>query len=405
MRRLCICVALLLSPLCAAQVTGTFSLDNSVFAVGDPVFLNLTISNEGDEPEQIVTADPYSFCSGYKIKISRNGSPRISCSQNWGGSCASGGITVGPHARRTERILLNYPDNSRGDMNPPIRLPGAYTVDAVRTISYGPPGVISNVFENPETTEVHQVFDIDVDGTRHVDSSKYAAFINQLASPDEQIRREAARTLATLAPPSLEPLLLTFATSKDYVLQESAPLALSNLASNASLAALAEMLTRTQPGTYESMSSAEYLGRTHDPKWFPVLLAFADRHAPIYLPYAAQSGGEAAIPALLARLRSTEPGVRTSAIYALGSTGSRAAVPVLISLLNVAIPSSENSSSDDAVTANAALEQLTHEYIDRSSPGPWVEQARQRWQQWWRAAGQNAKTYLPGECVADTELP
>jgi HEAT repeat protein len=77
----------------------------------------------------------------------------------------------------------------------------------------------------------------------------------------DQVRREAARTLATLAPPALEPLLLTFAISKDYVLKQFAPLALANLSTKASLSALAGMLLHTDPGTYEYMTAAENLGR------------------------------------------------------------------------------------------------------------------------------------------------
>ncbi len=390
---------------CTAQVTGAFSVDKSVFAHGEPVFLNLTLSNQGREPEEVITSDPYSFCSGYEIQISRQGSPHVACFRGYAGSCMSGAVTLAPHGSHTERILLNYPNNSQGDLNPPVSLPGDYTVDALRTIGFAPLGPGSNLFGSPNHTEVHQVFDLHVDETLEADPSIYAPFVQRLASGDDQVRREAARTLATLAPSALEPLLLTFATSKDHVLKQFAPLALANLSTKASLSALAEMLIHADPGTYESMSAAEYLGRTHDPKWLPILLDVADRHAGIYLSYAAQSGGEAAIPALLARMNSAKSDVRSSAIYALGNTGSRASIPLLIGLLRTSVNSNGENSTDVAAGANAALQQLTHHYVQRTLTGPWVEDARQHWQQWWLTERQDAKTYMPGECVPDTQLP
>lgn len=391
--------------MCTAQVIGTFSVEKFVFAPGEPVFLNLTLLNQGNEPEEVITSDPYSFCSGYQVRISRQGSPRVACFQGNGGSCMSGAITLAPHGSHTERILLNYPNNSQGDLNPPVSLPGDYTVDALRSIRYALLSPNWPLFENPSHTEVHQVFDLHVERTLEVSPSIYAPFVQQLASKDDQVRREAARTLATLAPPALEPLLLTFATSKDFVLKQFAPLALANLSTRTSLSALAEMLAHTEPGTYESLTAAEYLGRTHNPKWLPALLDVSDRHGAMYLSYAAQSGEEAAIPALLARLNSTEPGVRSSAIYALGNTGSRAAIPLLISLLKASVNPSGENSTDEAASANAALQQLTHHYVQRTLADPWVDVARQRWEEWWFTSGQAAKIYRPGECVPDTQLP
>jgi HEAT repeats len=390
---------------CAAQVTGIFSVDKSVFAPGEPVFLNLTLSNQGEESQEVVTTDPYSFCSGYRIQISHQGSPHVNCNQGYVGSCMSGVTTLAPHSSMTERILLNYPNDSQGDLNPPVNLAGDYTVDAVRTIGFAPLSPDSNVLENPDHTEIHQVFDLRIDAGRKADPSTYGPFVQQLASTDDEVRRDAARTLATLAPPALEPLLLTFATSKDNVLKQFAPLALANLSSEASLSALAGMLISTEPGTYEFMSAAEYLGRTHDPKWLPALLEVADQHGPMYLSYAAQSGGETAIPALLARMKSIGSDDRGNVIYALGSTGSRTAIPLLIDLLKRSIPPNDQISLNDAANANAALQQLTHRYVERSQTGAWVDTVRQHWQRWWLTSGRDAKTYLPGECVPDIELP
>src|SRR5580698_4347606 len=405
MPRLWIFVALLVPSVCRAQVTGTFSLDKTTFARGEPVFLRLTLHNDGDEPEEIRTADPYSFCSDYEIHITREGSPNPACSQGYGGSCPSGAIMLPPHGSHTERILLNYQNDSRGDLGAPVEIPGDYTIDATREINYAPRSADSRVFTNPDHGQVHQVFRLRVDDALQLDPGIYEPYVQQLGSKDDQVHREAARTLATFAPPALEPLLLTFATSDDYVLKQFAPLALANLSTKASLSALAQMLLHTTPGTYESMTAAEKLGRTHDPSWFPVLLAVADQHGAMYLAYAAESGGEEAIPALLARLRTKDSNIRSSAIYALGKTGSRAAIPILISLLGPQVNQTEEDAQNAALSANAALMQLTHLYAEQGPSGALIPSWHSRWQQWWLTSGSTANVYKPGECVADTKLP
>jgi hypothetical protein len=224
MRRLSLFVALLAPCLCPAQVTGVFSLEKSTFAAGEPVFLSFTLHNEGMEMEEVSTADPYSFCSGYTIHITRDAAPQPACFQGYGGSCLSGAISLAPGESHTERLLLNYRNDSKGDLGAPVSLPGDYTVDASRGIAYAAPGD-SSVFTAPDHSETHQVFHLRVDDALELPPTVYAPYVQQLTSKDDQVRREAARTLATLAPPALEPLLLTFATSKDSVLKEFAPLA------------------------------------------------------------------------------------------------------------------------------------------------------------------------------------
>jgi hypothetical protein len=405
MPRLWLFVAVLAPSLCPAQVTGTFSLEKSTFAPGEPVLLTLTLHNEGKDSAEVHTADPYSFCSGYKIHITRDAAPEPACFQGYGGSCMSGALSLGPGASHTERLLLNYRNNSQGELGAPVSLPGDYTVDASRDIAYAPLGSNSSVYTAPDHSVVHQTFHLKVDNALELSPTVYAPYIRPLDSKDDQVRREAARTLATLAPPALEPLLLTFATSKDYVLKQFAPLALANLATKTSLSALAQMLLYTEPGTYEYMTAAEKLGQTHDPAWLPLLLEVADQHGAMYLSYAAESGGDAAIPALLVRLRHHNPNTRNAAIYALGRTGSRAAVPLLINLLGLQANPNEGDGKDTAISANVALRQLTHIYAEQGSGGEAIPSWQSRWQQWWRTSGSSATIYRPGECVADAKLP
>ncbi len=405
MNRTWLFVALLAPCLCQAQVTGRFSVERSTFAPGEPIFLTLTLHNEGQESVEVQTADPYAFCSGYMIHITRDAVPEQACFQNFGGSCLSGAISLGPDASRTERLLLNYQNNSQGNLQAPISLPGAYTVDASREIAYGPVSGNSHVYPAPDHTEVHQSFHLSVDNAVELSPTTYVPYIEQLDSKNDQARREAARTLATLAPPALESLLLPFATSKDDEVRQFAPLALGNLATKASLAALAQMVRNSALGSYENLMAAEKLGETHDPAWMPLLLDVADRHGAMYLSYAAQSGGDAAIPALLDRLKTRDLNTRNAVLYALGSTGSRAAVPLLIGYLGLEANQNTEDGKNTAISANAALTQLTHVYAEQGSGGDAIPNWQSRWRQWWITSGSSAPIYRPGECAANVKLP
>lgn len=404
MRHLCCLIMLLAPTLCVAQVTGVFSLEKTTYNSGEPVVLSFTLHNEGKQTEEVEAADPYSFCSGYIIHITRDASHEPSCFQGYAGSCLSGAISLLPGATHTERILLNYPNRSMGDLGAPVKIPGDYTVEAKRDIAYAPPGD-SLIFTAPDHSEAEETFHLRVEDNVESTPAAYDDYVQQLASKDDHVRGEAARTLATLAPSTLEPLLLTFATSKDSVLRQFAPLALSNLATKESLAALAKMLSSTEPGTYESMTAADDLGKTHDPSWFPLLLQIADQHGSMYLSYAAESGGDTAIPALLARLQSPDSNTRGAAIYALGRTGSRVAVPLLISLLGTEANQRDEAGLNVTLSANAALTQLTHMVAEQGTDGSSVPGWRRRWQQWWFTSGATATIYKPGDCVSDVPLP
>jgi hypothetical protein len=85
-------------------------------------------------------------------------------------------------------------------------------------------------------------------------------WLDQLRSGYLLERIEAARALASVAPSSLEDTLLTFAD--DPYLRRFAPLAFHRLNTPRSMAAMADLLKKTQPGTFDHGQAAAYLG--HD---------------------------------------------------------------------------------------------------------------------------------------------
>ena len=371
------CVAL-------GQVTGRFYLEKDTFAVGEPVFLYFDATNSGAEAQNVVKASAYSFCSGYEVHLSTDPSSRSTCGQKIiAGSCLSSDQRLEPGRTITERLLLNYEHN--------IVSAGEYEIEAYRDFSYAPAG--ENFFEAVKTPlEVHAHLTFRVDENAVWDDGEIQILVRRLHSADYEERTEAARTLASLAPKSLEDVLLGFAANSD--LRQWAPLAFHRLNTSRSLEALAKLLDTTEPGTYEHMKSADFLGETGDAKWFPKLLEIARTKPNIanYVDDAAESGGEQMLSTLLSMLGDkNKEFVQPNGVSGFGYTGAREAVPVLLQLLR----------SGDEGTAQRALyglRQLTHRDIGGNR---WFDNPQGQypeWVRWWNSEGGSAPIYKATEC-------
>jgi hypothetical protein len=366
------------------QVTGRFYLEKETFAAGEPVFLYFEATNSGAETQNVYKADPYSFCSGYEIHVSSDIDRGSSCAQmGIGGSCLSSDAPVEPGKTVTERILLNYEHK--------IESGGVYEIHAERNLTYAP---ASEQFSSATTSplEVHADLTFRIDENAVWGAADLQTWVEQLHSTDPAKRREAARTLASLAPKSLEDVLLSLAD--DPELREWAPLAFHRLNTPRSLAALAKMLDTTKPGTYEHMKAADFLAESGDPKWFPLLLEVAQKNSKIanYFVDAAESGGDQILPTLLSMLQSRDTEfTRPIAISALGYTGSRSVIPILLGLLR-------DSDMGTSQRALYGLRQLTHRDIggDRWFDNPQSQYSV--WIKWWNAEGTSAPIYKATAC-------
>jgi hypothetical protein len=178
---LCCCTA------AVGQINGRFYLEKKTFALGEPVFLYFEARNSGREPQDIISADPYSFCAGYEIHVSNDPSPTSSCAQSQLGSCLSGSMTLQPGTKYAERILLNFGHEPFS--------PGDYVVEASRRLPYGRDGAH---VRSPSASilEVHERLLFSVERNTTFDSKELQYWVNQLQSPDIAKRSEAARTLA-----------------------------------------------------------------------------------------------------------------------------------------------------------------------------------------------------------------
>jgi hypothetical protein len=362
----------------SAQMNGRFYLEKDNFAPGEPVFLYFQAANVGTETRDLSVFGAHSSCSVYQIRISSDPDPNLSWEPTFtGGSCLSSFITLGPGESREQRVVLNYKHE--------IATEGEYEVDAVTTLP-NVSGLLDSA-DGESLIEIHQRLHFRVDRNAAPDPNAIPRLVAQLKSPDVSEKWEAAIALASVAPQSLQDLFLGF--TADTELREWAPLAFYKLNTPRSLQAMADLLRTSEVGSSESLQSAEFLAKTRDPQWYPLLLEFAQKHSNIanYVDYAAESGGEQMLPDLIHMLSSSDlETIQPNAISALPYTGSHDAVPILLELLR----------SPDRATSYGALvglRELTHHTLggERRFDNP--QSQYPKWAQWWADEGSNAPIF------------
>ena len=232
----------------AGQTSGHFYMEKYSYALGEPIFVDFQVVNNGPKPETFRFGDPYSIqpsCSPYRITVSRDWpvEPRsnLSCpARRISIGCGVFNVVLQPGETHVHRVLLN--------LSHKVDAAGGYTVQA----AYGVP--FSGLPEG--TPEVHSTFDFLVE-EKPADKKVFQPWVDQLRSTDRLKRKEAARILASVAPQSLEDILLTFAN--DPWIRDYAPMALHRLNTPRSLAAMKDLLANTEPGTWENRKASDYL--------------------------------------------------------------------------------------------------------------------------------------------------
>lgn len=318
------------------------------------------------------------MCSGVSIKVSSDPSiPTASCSILPDSLCVMNGQRNGAQPEsRTVRFLLNYQHK--------IDQPGEYWVDADKRERVG-----------DALVSAHNKLRFRIDAELHrYPAEKLQVWINLLKSPDIDKRLEAARVLASVAPPEFEHTLLQFAHDPDF--SRYAPLAFHRLHTQRSLVALADMVRKSPIGSTESLEAAHYLAEDGGKYWFPVLRGAATQRPDVgYLLYAAETGGES----IIAELRSLAPGPdhHLEAVEALGWTASRQAIPILLDQL-------EHTDSITSDRADESLRILTHR-IPAADTGNHDQHERYlEWSNWWQREGRNAAMFKPDDCGIERPL-
>lgn len=363
----------------AAQLTGLSYLEKETFARGEPVFLYLSLVNKGPDTADIVISDlDQPFCSGITITLSSDQSTAF-CPSSRDTLCDYNGPIRNrqllPGQRYTVRFLLNADHD--------ISATGDYWVDAK----------YSGLANSSGGTQRRLAFRI---GAESISSSEWKRWLEQLQAPEVKERQEAAKTLAALAPPSLEEILLGFANVAEF--RKYSPMALHRLNTHRSMEALAQFMEG--PVTGEQIKAARYLAESNDQRWYPLLRDAAEKNARIsnYLIYAAELGGDKMLPLLVALAKTPDTATHLNAVMAMGSTRSRAAIPILLEQL-------KDPDVDISDRASYGLRLLTHRTATQDSPSRNRLAESTKWLSWWKREGATAPIYGDSECGQIVPLP
>jgi hypothetical protein len=374
-----------------AQLEGRLYLDKDHYVVGEPIYLNFELTNKGREPLQFASGNSYSFCGGYQIEVS-NGPPpsNSSCLSGFAGSCIGGKRVIAPGEVHKDKVLVNYEHD--------LSKLGTYSINASRTLSYGPPTETWPDAANEERFKVEAQFQIQVEiGNDETLVPIFQPFVAALSSKEEERQREAARIIGSLAPSFLEDTILSMVnspTTRPFALR-----GLRHLNTARSRGTLAGIVQGTSGYSYDKQQAIKYLSEMGDQKYFPLLLDEAKKWEPNqardYVLAAAELGGEDAMPYVVSLLGSSDPFSRGNAIMALPQTDSRYAMPLLIELLR-------NHDTDQGKLASTGLIQVTHHSPFENgrlySDSPSSEYSD--WAHCWLLHGGSPPIYGPSQCGA-----
>jgi len=176
---------------------------------------------------------------------------------------------------------------------------------------------------------------------------------------------------------------------------------LERLATPRAEAKLAELSGPENPeGTRQQ--AIQTLGRLGDPAYCPLMLDIA-QHSREYSRFIALRAagylcGRKVIPLARSFLSSQDYSTRFEAAYALGNSGSRDAVQLLIPLLRDPNPEVRRA-------ASGALATLTHRKLkDLPSSEATATRAYQEWMNWWSLNAASAAIYTINQCAEPAPL-
>jgi hypothetical protein len=382
----------------SAQLEGHFSLSESSYTAGEPIYLIFEVENKGSQPVLIKTADPQSFCGGYKIEVEgAKAQESLGCYGGVGGSCASSGEVLRPGERHIDRILMNQSYD--------LRQAGRYSLHVNHELLHGPgDGGLDELRPDGLRENFVAQLEIAVDISDELElKAKFQKYLNDLHSADWHRRFEASRVIAYLAPSFLEDTIIGMLESAE--LRPFAIRGLRSLGTSGAHDALANFV-RNSPSTQrvgEYQDAIRYLGEIGNHEDVAMLLQVAHRNpdssysSEVAIESAGKAGGDYAVPLLAAELKDASIEVRQAAVRALYLTGSRSAVPILIELLR----SPEERLSG---TAEFGLQVLTHFTAAQPNSGIKPGAIYSKWIQWWNAHRQSATMFKYDQCGRVTQI-
>jgi HEAT repeats len=384
------------SNLPAQGIDAHFTVDKPIHFAGEPVFIALTVSNKGDKPVWVDLKSPDMplFCHDFALEVPG----AESAAENWGcgyaGSCGRGLREVPPGKSISLQQLLN------GEFR--LDRFGPYLVQAHTVIEVHD----QNLFDSPEVKHLAVSDTLTVNLRSSSESQLVAAFqpfVEELDSPDDVKRSEAANAITQLAPPFLEDVLIQL-TKSSYAYPAIVALRKANTLKTR--IALAQLATSSGDSTLR-VEAISNLGRTNDLSYVPALLGLLKSDDKQIQNAAAEAagnlGGLAAVSRLAALISSPDEQTRLAGVDGLGKTHARQAVPFVIRMLL-----DSNTSVRQAAVSGLWL--LTHhaafdgnQWADVASQRSAAD-VHQRWVLWWNSHGNDTEIHGLADCAPPESL-
>ena len=382
------------SPLRAQTIEARFTTDKSNYLIGEPLFVTLELRNMGEVPQWVDFGASKLFCNNFAVEIPGANSAL----EQWGcgtaGSCFRGLREVPDGKSISVRQLVNREFR--------LEQPGAYVIRIRTTLTIRD----ENLFNSPPTAEFDLSDNLSVavqPGSEEQLKAVFNPFVTNLDSSDLTQRSEAATAIITLAPPSLEDVLIKLANTSygfaamDALRRANTPKTRDALAQN--VADNSTLVVR--------LEAIRNLGRTSDTKYLPMLLELMKSANAQIKGAAVQAagtlGGAAVVQDVAALVTNADVETRQIGANALEYTHARTAVPVLISLLL-------DPNANIRQTAVAGLAVLTHRvaldgdrWADITMPQDAIS-VHQKWTLWWNSHADSAEIHGMNDCVSPIAL-
>lgn len=384
----------------AAQVEVSLAPSKSIYIAGEPVFVVASITNTGTTPVTIVVPSPDSCLSAMTVFIeglSRSDQPHCADPNTLG--CVYDGpgaqlVQVNPGAHYEIQRLLNLIYD--------LRQAGPYHARVNLHLEYMDQPKVDGKYSFKQRNFENRVV-LDIENRPGDLQAAFSPVVADLESSDGTRQHYAQVVLLTLAPRFAEDRILALADRQD--LTNLAMPALRKLGTPAAIEELESIAFEPQDSDIsregQREQALEQIKYLHDKSLLPRLYAVmeADRWRSIRWAAAsavARIGHGEAVPAIAKMLANPDPLIAFAAAEAMGDTGSRAAVGVLIS----AVP---NASQGNVLPAIAeALGRLTHR--ETSSDPDQRAAIYKQWSDWWAIRNTSAPIYDPDTCGVIRQL-
>jgi HEAT repeats len=297
------------------------------------------------------------------------------------GDCLGSFVELKPGEKLLRRYLL--PDGSEPEA------PGDFDYKVERQITFYARDGSHEVVDRQELRDTFTVHAVQANQARL--EADYAPVVADLQSRDLMQHGLAVSAITQHPQEFLEPVILKL--SRDPQTMVASITALKKLGTDRAKQRLAE-LTASGYEEYVRQPATTALAELGDTSYCGLMLQLLNLRQGYTSETAARGAGllcgDKAIPQLVSLLLgkpSTFPAYEIA--YALGNTGSRTAVPILIDLL---------TSADASVrrAANEALYTLTHRQSNGNGDDFGVD--HQHWVSWWDLQGKTAQIFDTTEC-------